>query len=506
MADWYISSAAWALIAQFAASTAYTVGQIVRPLTAPAASSQYAFRCTTAGTSSTEPTWPAANNATVTTGGATFTNVSGQSTYGWSAAAGNLYSMASSAAGSNRVMVGDRAFLSSDHLESIAASVLYEVNGVTQAFGVTQIISVNRAGNVPPQATDALSGATLETGSFEQISTGAYCSIYWQGITINSGEYIYFGQNGVQKQYLRNCTLTFNSTAGWNISSGGSHTKLTLDNTVINFTGTGQSFNANNGNMEIEWINTPSALLGTVPTALFTDSNSLVMLVAMRGVDVSALTTALLGGLTGAFTKLLLDSCKIASGVARTVSPTAGQSPASEIELVNCYDGTHFLSERHNAAGDLTTDRTTYMTGGAADDYGSFAHKLISSANADDFVLTLDTFWLDVENTLTGASHTATVELVSSGTLNINDLSMYLEYLGTSGSTLASFTNSFPNALTASSAIASSTASWNSPPSTPVYQHIQISFTPQEAGRLRGQLRLGKPSTTVWINPQIAVT
>jgi hypothetical protein len=85
MADWYASSAAYAAIAPFAISTAYTVGQFVKP-TAPAAGKEYVFRVTTAGTSAgTEPTWSSAtgDNATITSGGVTFTNTSAQSAYGW---------------------------------------------------------------------------------------------------------------------------------------------------------------------------------------------------------------------------------------------------------------------------------------------------------------------------------------------------------------------------------------------------------------------------------------
>jgi hypothetical protein len=43
-------------------------------------------------------------------------------------------------------------------------------------------------------------------------------------------------------------------------------------------------------------------------------------------------------------------------------------------------------------------------------------------------------------------------------------------------------------------------------PSTPVKQHLQVTFTPQVAGRVRGIVRLGKVSTTVWVNPQIIIT
>src|SRR5436190_10011293 len=97
MADWFVSSASYAAVPAWAATTAYTVGQFVRP-TAATMAAQYVFRVTTAGTSAgTEPTWPAANNGTVTNGGAVFTNVTGQSTYGWSAAGGSLYAISNAA-------------------------------------------------------------------------------------------------------------------------------------------------------------------------------------------------------------------------------------------------------------------------------------------------------------------------------------------------------------------------------------------------------------------------
>src|SRR4029077_14744372 len=111
MADWYVSSAAYAAIAAFVPSAAYTVGNIVKP-TAPALKAQWVFRCTTAGTASTEPAWPTTNNSTITTGGATFTNVTGQSTSGWSAAAGDIPTLILT---SPRFAGGDRMFVSSDH-------------------------------------------------------------------------------------------------------------------------------------------------------------------------------------------------------------------------------------------------------------------------------------------------------------------------------------------------------------------------------------------------------
>jgi hypothetical protein len=178
------------------------------------------------------------------------------------------------------------------------------------------------------------------------------------------------------------------------------------------------------------------------------------------------------------------------------------------IELVNCHDGTNTRNERSQVAGSVTTERTIDMTGGAADDLGGLSLKMVTNASKlDKMVSPLESFWFDVENTSTGSSKTATVEIVSSASLYNDEIWLLLEYMGTAGNTLASFVDSKPvTPLTAAVAVATSTASWNSSPATPVYQHLQVTFTPQRAGRVRGRVMLGKASTTVYVDPNIVIT
>jgi hypothetical protein len=59
--------------------------------------------------------------------------------------------------------------------------------------------------------------------------------------------------------------------------------------------------------------------------------------------------------------------------------------------------------------------------------------------------------------------------------------------------------------LTTNAAVTASTATWNSSPATPVKQKLVVTFTPRQAGRVRGQVRLGRASTTVYVNPIIAI-
>jgi hypothetical protein len=98
------------------------------------------------------------------------------------------------------------------------------------------------------------------------------------------------------------------------------------------------------------------------------------------------------------------------------------------------------------------------------------------------------------------------VEIISSASLNNTDINLMLEYQGTAGSSLGTFAYSLPSPLTPSAAVPTSTVTWNNQPTTPVKQHLQVTFTPQVAGRVRGIVRLGKVSTTVWINPQVIIT
>src|SRR4029077_10921197 len=181
MADWYVSGAAYAAIAAFVPSAAYTVGNIVKP-TAPALKAKWAFRCTTAGTASTEPTWPTGNNATIATGGATFTNVTGQSTYGWGAAAGDLPTLLGGV-GALRFVAGERLCVSSDHSETQTAATIYgSGSGATASYSSGQVLSVNRAGSVPPVAANLTAGAAVTLSAAATLSIDNNFPIYHYGI------------------------------------------------------------------------------------------------------------------------------------------------------------------------------------------------------------------------------------------------------------------------------------------------------------------------------------
>ena len=316
---------------------------------------------------------------------------------------------------------------------------------------------------------------------------------------------ITFNQTAYGSHYLKNCSLQITSATSTYKVSAGDYAEVILDNTSISFAHAGQTIGFSISS-DLTWINTAAPLAGTAPTYLFT-LWSTVSLIDCVGVDFSGYTGALVYSNASYSTgKVLLEGCKIAASA--TVLSGSPSANSGTVEMVNCWDGTNVRNDHIQTAGSVSTERTITMTGGAADDVGAFSLKMVAaSTKIDKWVAPLESFWIDVENTAVGVSKTATVEIVSSSSLNNDDVWLLLEYMGASGTPLTTVANSRPaTPLTTVAAVPTSTAAWNSAPATPVYQHLQVSFTPQRAGRVRARVMLGKASATVYVDPNIVIT
>jgi hypothetical protein len=427
--------------------------------------------------------------------------VGGQSAYGWSAALGSLYSI-TNIAGKNAA-AGDRIFVSSDHTETLAASYAFGAIG----WGVIKIMSVNKAGSVPPVTADLAAGATITCLSSSFV-LDALCNLFWYGLTFvqPNNASLLFNSGGFKANYLKNCALQLTYSSGTAKISNSGPATVTLDNTTVQFGAVGQSISSSTYPFEITWINTAAAVQGAiVPTSLFVSPTQATLLATCRGVDLSAASGSLLGA-SNYGSKVLLDGCTLPSSYTAYGTPSTTTCANDAVEIVNCLSGSTVVNSRNTPAGAVTTDTTTTMSGGAADDVGAFSHKMVSSSRSDIVAMPLESFWFEVENTLTGSSKTATIQIVSSASLNNTDIHMLLEYPGTSSSPVASWADSLPTQLDASAAVTTSSSTWTSPPSTPVYQQLAVTFTPRTAGRVRARVLLGKPSATVWVNPQVIIT
>lgn len=507
MAIWYCSSAAYATVAVFVPSAHYEVGDLIKP-TSPSASGMWVLRCTSAGVAGgTEPGWAGANNATTTTGFCVFTNVTGQSTYGWAAAAGSLGSLTNQASGGQRALGGDTVYLSSDHSET---SVGQYFTLITSSVVTLNVISVNRAGSVPPTVSDLQAGAILGNTASSTIIVDRVPLWFW-GVNINAaGLSMGGGTAGIGRRILMDSSalaVVGGSSGAYITTNAGRAASLVLRNTTVSFSNAGQAFRSPNYNFDILWENTQSALLGTVPTALFvTTGSSGMMLGTCRGVDLSSLTTALVASTSALVGKFLFEGCKINSGVTPfTSSSNAGIDNAAD--LVGCYDGTNVITGRYNVFGSCVVNRTTTTTvSPSTDDTGAFSQMLATNSDGGYPTQVIECFPFDSDISAVGSPLTATVEVVSSVTLTNADLVMNVEYLGTAGSSATSFVSTAPaTPLTTPTNLTLSSATWNSPPGGAVYQKLAATFTPQQAGRCRITIALTLASTTVYINSKASI-
>lgn len=513
MADWYVSSAAWAGVSAFVPSATYALNNFVKA-TAPAQNAEHVFivsAITTGVAGSTEPTWPTTNNGTVTSGGVTFKCVTGQSTYGWSAAGARIGTL-NGGSGTARIAAGDRVFISSDHSEtSTISTTLSLLNSVSLTGGnPVSIFSVNRtSGNIPPLQTDLTPGASFTyTGTS---STGILidgCN-YTNGLSFTSANNITFFSGSRSRQVHKNASFSLTAAAAKTITFTNPG-NLLWDNCTLTCANAAQGIAVNSYGAHFEWMNTPNAIQGaTQPTNLFQVASSTGALMAtIHGVDLSAMGAGTnlvdLSVASQALSRFLFSNCKL-NAAGNIIATRATTGEGAYVELIDCDSGnTNYRSERHTLAGDVTTETVIYLAAGASDGTTNFSRKMVTTSYANKLGVGLEGFMIDVWNTTVGVPQTATVQIVSSGTLTTQDMVLKLEYPSDANSPLTSFVSSHD--VIATNNIPSSSAVWNSSPGTPVTQQLQVTFTAQKVGWLRAMITLYKGSTTVYYNPQITLS
>ncbi|MES2055811.1 MAG: hypothetical protein V4564_07735 [Pseudomonadota bacterium] len=523
MANWYVSSVDHAAIGQWAALTTLATGAIRRQLAAPAVNSERCFRVsaiTTGITGASEPTWNLGNNATTTDSGVTWTECTGQeahqrdngATVVWTAPAPRVGCLMFS--GKAIVAQGDFVYCSSDHAETQAST--YNVVSASSAGGLPcYVMSVAKSGSVPPVAGNIAAGASVATTSTGVL--GLCKNLYMEGFTLSAGSgssagyFSFFADNNQGQIYLKNCTTIINNTGAtcyylMNAVTGS----VIFDNTTVQFGGTGHMIYAAQG-VDFQWLNTPSAIAGSVfPTLLFNMASS--QAITCRGVDLSALgsgKTIYTSASGPIMSRAVFENCKLNASVTTVATLTGATANRNvKVDFINCDSGaTGYRNEWHRMGGDITTETTITRASGATDGVQAVSWKAVSGASSVmSPLLPLEFPPISQWNSLTGSSRTATIEIISSGTLNNDDIWVDLEYLGSSGSPLGSGVNStIATRLTANAACPTSSMTWNSSPSTPQKQYLQVTFTPQMAGLVVARVKLAKVSATVYVDPLITI-
>ena len=508
--DWYCGSTKHTAIAQWAALTAYSVGDIVRQLAAPSAGNERAFRCTTAGTSgASEPTWTLTQGG-VTSGDGTaeWTEVTGNNAYGWLAAHNRLTnSLAWMAA-------GDRLWISDNHAFSLS-NAQNNIFSPGTAAAPCQLICVDDSAT--PPTTKATTGSETTTADASFSFNGfAYC----YGMTFSAGtgvtnSSLYFTSSEPWYWRFDACSLRIVGSgsvnaiyAGINNSAADDNLLELVGNTTLKFANASDRIFAS---APVRWINSTGLVAGgTVPTSLCRVPSNVFSKIYVSGVDLSAFGSgkSLVDQSGGGYQDFYFENCKLGSSVSITTGTIPGQGGAT-VRLVNCDSAdTNYRYHLSTYQGTVSHETVIVRTGGASDGTTPISRKLISTANSK-FFSPLTTDPIVIWNELTGSSQTITVEIITDNvTLTDAEIWLEIEYLGTSGFPISSFVSdqvSDPIFGTPANQATSSVDWTTTGLTTPVKQKLSASFTAQEKGPIRVKVMLAKPSTTVYVDPFITI-
>lgn len=374
----------------------------------------------------------------------------------------NAYTTAVTALGAK--VAGDNFWVASGHAETAGAAKALTSPG-TSASPCT-LISVNKAGSVPPVSADILSGASIAvTGAFNITAAGVlYCwgVNFTLGTAANQARFV-TSVNAIWT--IKNSSIILNNTnSNSHIQVGEStSTSIHWDNVVCTFGDVGQGLRAFGG--RFKWQSTTAAILGSVPTTLF-NATSAAMDIKLEGVDLSAMTTQTIFAASTLASRQNVTNCKIGAGVVITGVSTGVHGP--ETYVINSDSaGTNYRHEKHTYAGSQVVDTVLIRTGGASNGTTGIATKITATANAE-WVNPFAAIKIAKWNDTTAANVTVTIEGLQDPRTSVSlptnaDVWIELSYMGSAATPIATI-NSGTKAdyLAAGANLTASTEAWDS--------------------------------------------
>lgn len=413
--------------------------------------------------------------------------------------------------------VGGIVYVSDNHAETTAGAITLASPGT--AASPVLVLCVDDAAE-PPIAL-ATTATVTTTGNSSMTFNGFcvfyglsfYCGLTSGGPTINLSSSLSFWLK------FERCLLSVRNTGsagaiGIGVSGNGTEDDQGVEfvNTTVKFAHIGQKISVR---APFTWSDTVSAIdvSGSVPDALFiTPTNVPSAFVKLDGVDLSALGSGkALVDISGSFTKYTFRNCKLGTSVSVVTGTHPGQG-GSQVDIINCDSGdTNYRNEWWGYQGNVITETTIVRTGGANDGTTAISRKMTSSADSKFYsplVFSSAYIW----NNNVGSEITATVHIMTDNvTLTDKECWLEVEYMGTSGSTKQSLLTDRASDddmyLGTGTSQATSTEAWTTTDiTTPVYQKLSVPFTPQEKGPIRFRVMLAKPSTTVYVCPEVGMS
>jgi len=406
---------------------------------------------------------------------------------------------------------GDTIYVSQSHAETQGSNMTLTSPGT--AASPCKVICVNDGAQPPTESATTATVTTTGATTIAFVGFGVVYGITFSATSGTSTGNVTFSNANPWAWVLESCAVKLAGTSGSSridigAASNGDDQVLRWKNTTCSFGSASQKIIAA---ARFEWVNTPSAVAGTAPTALFgAIANRPGAAATIMAVDLSTVGSgsSLVDGSDARGNHYRFIDCKLGSSVAVMSGTHPGQG-GSIVELINCDSAdTNYRFYRQNYEATEQHETTVVRTGGTSDGTTTVSRKIVTTANVSTwkpYETQPVTLWCAAVST------TITIPVLTDGvTLTDAEAWLEVEYLGTSGNPLGVIASDRVSDFifgTPANQTTDSTSTWTTTGlSSPVKQELSVTFTPQKAGLVRARVCVAKASTTVYYDPKILST
>lgn len=382
---------------------------------------------------------------------------------------------------------GDTIYVASDHSESGGAITL------DSSFSIgdkPRFISVNRS---------TMAFETMVTGGGIISCTDANVDIYLKNNAYYNGVYFsssddFFAANGAGvHSILENCTITFNDNFGVGLNHNERVDLINCDVTSVTLS----QFNVNKCTTRM----TGGSYTTTASPTVFLDNVDLEGGEAVfTDVDLSGVyANASIIDANVARCNIVFTRCKMWTGwnVPTLTTPNSGT-----IKLHSCDTGDGYWHFYEASFYGAISQNTAYYLNATYDGSNGFSAKMVSNSNAEEYSEPLRYKLCEV---YADANPTITVELACASTLSNDDFWVEIESNDATDNALGGVSSTKPATITTTpTALDTSAEVWSTTDLTE--QKVSKTISGGAAGIVTVWACLAKPSTTVYVDPDVTVS
>jgi hypothetical protein len=409
-------------------------------------------------------------------------------------------------------VAGDAIYVSDNHAESIGAAISLVVPGTIAS--PVKIVCANDAAE-PPTAI-ATTGTVTTTGTFSISLSGPF---YCQGLTFNcgtgsGGPILGMAQVTDDLQVFENCRFRIVSTGtAARIRMGGTtagfKSHVLWKNCYARLANASQAIRVQG--TRFDWEGGQWEAGGTSPTAMIESNSNQTCVINVSGLELISMGASTnLFAVVGGTLRAVIRECALNSSWSGQL--VTGLTVGSRVEMYNCDSGaTNYRLWIEDYFGSVKSETVVVRTGGASDGVTPLAWLMQSTANAEYPHQALASPEIVIWNDTVDTPVTVELEVLTDG-VTLTDAECWLEVLHLYGTGSDRPWGNFESDakasfLTTAAAQTSSSETWTTTGvSSPVKQKLSVTLTSKLKGFLVARVMLARASTSVYVDPKLAVT